>query len=237
MDDAPIKSVHCPDTKDREHEDVSASVGNIVSELTTETQLPTVNVIGTPVSAMSFEQQLDLMFSWAKHNVSRYVCLANSYVLTEAHHNPDYQAVLTKADLVVPEDDFLVWLIRAFAFKHQNRISRLNILLALCKRAEEEGQSIFFCCNFEGISSRMRTRLSADFPGLKVAGMVSIPYSHLIAEDNEALTETINESGADIVFVALSSPKQEDWMAQHRDHINAVMVGLIHCSNEKIRSI
>lgn len=185
-----------------------------------------VNVVSSPISALPFDRQIDVMVDWAKQKVSKFVCVANVHMLMEAHWNKDFQAVLEKADLVTPDGMPLVWLLRVFGFKDQDRVAGLDILLALCKRAELEGQSVLFVGSTEETLSRIRCRLLSDFPNLKLAGMIAPPFRDLTFDEDKHLVHNINRSGATIVFVAFGCPKQESWMAQHRDRIDAVMVGL-----------
>ena len=185
-----------------------------------------VNVVSSPISALPFDRQIDVMVDWAKQKVSKFVCVANVHMLMEAHWNKDFQAVLEKADLVTPDGMPLVWLLRVFGFKDQDRVAGLDILLALCRRAELEGHSVLFVGSTEDTLKRMRCRLLSDFPNLKLAGMISPPFREWTTEENMQLVHNINRSGATIVFVAFGCPRQESWMAQHRDHVDAVMVGL-----------
>ena len=185
-----------------------------------------VNIVSSPVSALPFDRQIDMMINWAKQNVSRFVCVANVHMLMEAHWHSDFRGVLEKADLVTPDGMPLVWLLRILGFKNQDRVAGLDILLALCKRAEQEGEKVLFVGSTHAILHRIRCRLRKDFPKLKLVGTISPPFGDLSPKDDECLAEEINQSGVTIVFVAFGCPKQERWMAQHRDRINAVMVGL-----------
>jgi N-acetylglucosaminyldiphosphoundecaprenol N-acetyl-beta-D-mannosaminyltransferase len=65
------------------------------------------------------------------------------------------------------------------------------------------------------------------FPGVEIVGSYSPPFRTLTDEEDKSVVQRINASGADIVWVGLSTPKQERWMAGHLGKINApVMVGV-----------
>jgi N-acetylglucosaminyldiphosphoundecaprenol N-acetyl-beta-D-mannosaminyltransferase len=68
--------------------------------------------------------------------------------------------------------------------------------------------------------------LRLQFPKLDIAGAFSPPFRKLTDEEDAAIVERINSSGAGIVWVGLGCPKQEAWMHEHRGRINAVMVGV-----------
>ena len=188
--------------------------------------LPRINVIDSPVTALPFEQQIKLMMSWAKCRVSKFVCVANVHMLVEAYRHPDLGSVLKSADMVTPDGMPLVWMMKSLGVTTQDRVAGLDILAALCQAASVQGVSIFFVGSTPEILSRMRARLKREFPDLPIAGMEPLPFRPLTPAEDQALIEKVHNSGAGLVMVSLGCPKQERWMAQHKDKIQAVMLGL-----------
>ena len=72
----------------------------------------------------------------------------------------------------------------------------------------------------------LEQKLKERYPHLQIAGMVSPPFRSLSAEEDAAEIEKINASGADIIWVGLGAPKQENWMYDHRDKVHGVMIGV-----------
>lgn len=166
------------------------------------------------------------MQSWAKSRESRVVCVANVHMLMEAHQHPEFRQVLDRADLVAPDGMPLVWMMRWQGVPNQDRLAGLDIFFALCQRAQAEGISIYFLGSTADTLTRIDERLRLDFPRLRIAGLESPPFRPLSEEEDQALIERVNASGAGLVFVALGCPKQEFWMDAHRGRISSVMVGL-----------
>ena len=188
---------------------------------------PSQSVIGSPVTALPFEAQINLMVEWAAHRLSKVVCVANVHMIMEAKTRSEFANVLADADLVTPDGMPLVWLMNLTAAnRRQDRVAGMDILMALCQQAEVKKISIFFLGSESAILDRMRKRLNQDFPGLKVAGMEPLPFRPLTSQEDEAVAQKINQSGAGLVLVSLGCPKQELWTSQHRGKIQAVMVGL-----------
>ncbi|MGA7933195.1 MAG: WecB/TagA/CpsF family glycosyltransferase [Kovacikia sp.] len=183
-------------------------------------------VIGFPVTALPFDDQIALLLEWAKSSVSKVVCIANVHMLIEAHRNPDFACVLKGADLVTPDGMPLVWMLKLMGSPKQNRIAGMDVLLALCKLASPQGISVFFLGSQDTILARMKVRLEREFPNLKIAGMEPLPFRPLTPTEDEAIIQRLNDSGAGLVMVSLGCPKQELWMAQHKDKVQAVMIGL-----------
>ncbi|MBD3880182.1 WecB/TagA/CpsF family glycosyltransferase [Phormidium tenue FACHB-886] len=189
---------------------------------------PIQSVIGSPVTALSFESQVNLMVDWATHRLSKVVCVANVHMLMEAKARADFADVLAHADIVTPDGMPLVWLMNLTSAgkRRQDRVAGMDILMALCKQATTKGISLFFLGSEAAILDRMRDRLQRDFPGLKIVGMEPLPFRPLTPEEDEAIVQKINQSGAGLVLVSLGCPKQEFWTSQHKGKIQAVMIGL-----------
>ncbi|KAF3886890.1 MULTISPECIES: WecB/TagA/CpsF family glycosyltransferase [Nostocales] len=187
---------------------------------------PTQKVLDFPITALRFNDQMQTILKWAKARESKTVCVANVHMLMEAYWNPDFGTVLQNADLVTPDGMPLVWMMKLLGARYQDRVAGMDILLAVCELAQKQNVSVFFVGSQTEILSRMRNRLETEFPSLKIAAMEPLPFRPMTPAEDEALVDKINSSGAGIVFVSLGCPKQENWMAQHKDRIKAVMIGL-----------
>jgi N-acetylglucosaminyldiphosphoundecaprenol N-acetyl-beta-D-mannosaminyltransferase len=188
--------------------------------------LTTKAILGSPVTAIPFDDQVSVITDWATKRQNRYVCVANVHMVVEAHWHVDFASVLQQADLVTPDGMPLVWLLRSMGVKHQNRVAGLDLFLAVCRKAQEQGIPVFFVGSQSMILERIRSRLHREFPTLTIAGMEPLPFRPLKPDERELLLTRIEESGAGLVFVSLGCPKQEKWMHQNRDRISAVMLGL-----------
>lgn len=186
----------------------------------------TINVIGSAVTALAFDAQIETMLSWASAKLSKVVCVANVHMLTEAYWHPEFAAILKSADIVAPDGMPLVWMMKLLGARYQNRVAGMDILLSLCKQAPQRNLSVFFLGSEARILEKIRTKLEQEFPELNIAGMEPLPFRPLTQEEDEAIAQKINASGATLVLVSLGCPKQEYWMNQHKDKIQAVMIGL-----------
>ncbi|MBW4560986.1 MAG: WecB/TagA/CpsF family glycosyltransferase [Mojavia pulchra JT2-VF2] len=188
--------------------------------------LPTQKVLDFPITALRFEEQIQTILKWAIARESRTVCVANVHMLMEAHWNPEFASVLHHADVVTPDGMPLVWMMRQMGVRYQDRVAGMDILQALCKSAQVQNLSVFFVGSQTEILSKMRKRLEQEFPSLKIAAMEPLPFRPLTENEDADLINKINSSGAGLVFLSLGCPKQENWMAQHKGKIQAVMIGM-----------
>ncbi len=185
-----------------------------------------IDLLGSPVTALLFDEQIEKILKWGGARRSKVVCVANVHMLVEAYWHPELSLVLQNASLVTPDGMPLVWMMNLLGASEQNRVAGMDILLALCKLAPEQNVKMFFLGSEVRILEKMRIELEYRFPQLQIAGMESLPFRPLTPEEDAAVIEKIHQSGAGIVLVSLGCPKQEYWMAQHKDKIEAVMIGL-----------
>jgi N-acetylglucosaminyldiphosphoundecaprenol N-acetyl-beta-D-mannosaminyltransferase len=101
------------------------------------------------------------------------------------------------------------------------RVYGPDLMLAVLALAAEREWSSFFYGGGPDVPELLAKRLTARFPGLRVAGTWSPPFRPLTPEEDQAVVERINRSRADLVWVGLSTPKQERWMAAHVGRVHA----------------
>ncbi len=188
--------------------------------------LPTRKVLDFPITALRLHEQIQTIIQWASERKSKTVCVANVHMLMEAHWNPEFASVLKDADIVTPDGMPLVWMMKKLGATSQDRVAGLDILASVCQSAPKRNVSLFFLGSQTQILSGMRSKLKKEYPDLKIAAMEPLPFRPLTPSEDEALIKKINDSGAGVVFVSLGCPKQEKWMSEHKDKIQAVMIGL-----------
>ncbi len=207
---------------------MSSCISQLDSKVTNSVtpEMPTVSIIGFPVTALLFHEQIEAVLQWANASISKAVCVANTHMLVEAHKKPQFGVVLKTADLVTPDGMPLVWVMKMMGAVSQNRVAGMDIFLSLCDASPRRNISIYFLGAQSAVLTQMRSRLKVEFPNLDIAGMEPLPFRPLTVDEDEHLIQRVNDSGAGLVFLALGCPKQEKWIAAHKDRIRAVMIGL-----------
>lgn len=185
------------------------------------------NVLGVGVSAINFSMALETIDGWIAKQDRHYVCITGVHGVMESQGDEDLRAIHNAAGLVTPDGMPLVWLSRLHGFKHVDRVYGPDLMLALCQHSLQKGYRHFFYGGAEGVPERLAHQLTQRFPGLQVTGTLSPPFRPLTEEEDGQVVEKINASAADIVWVGLSTPKQERWMAAHVGKLQApVMIGV-----------
>jgi len=172
-------------------------------------------------------QALDQIACWIAHRIPTYVVVACVNDIMHAHRNPVLRRVTNAAGMVTPDGMPLVFLSRWMGYPHVDRVYGPDLMLAVSAMMAERGYSSYYYGGAEGVPEMLAEKMSARFPGLKIAGTYSPPFRSLIREEDEAIVEQINAANPDVIWVALGCPKQTIWMAEHRPRLKApVLIGV-----------
>ena len=185
-----------------------------------------LSVLETLVDTTDYQEVVEDVASWAKHNESRYVCVANVHMTMEAYDSSAFRDMVNGADLVVPDGMPLVWMMRLKGRRDQQRVYGPTLMLYILEAAEREGIPVGFYGGQEDVLKLLVEKIQARYVGLGVAYAYSPPFRDLTPEEDAEVDEQINHSGAKILFVGLGCPKQETWMSKHHGKIQAVMLGV-----------
>ncbi len=186
-----------------------------------------VRVLDVDLSVTNYDEVCDLIYEWSLKKKSAYICACNVSSVLEARKNPKFAKVLNGAMIATPDGVPLVWALRWLGVRGQQRVYGPDILLRFAKYvAAKTGHTSFFIGGGPGIAYRLGKELRDRYPGFEVAGTYSPPYTNLTLQEDRSIVDRINRSGATVVWVGLGAPKQEIWMADHADKINAVMIGV-----------
>ena len=186
----------------------------------------TAQVIGSPIDGINMPDVVERIMGWARQHASRYVCICNVHSLVTGRLDPDFGKVLAESDLNTADGVPLVWSVRAAGHRAQQRVAGPDLVNPLCASAAREGISIFLYGSTPEVLDKFREKLAASHPDLVIAGAISPPFRPLDEAEKQEVIDTINGSGAAIVWVGLGCPKQEKWMAEHRGKLDAVMIGV-----------
>jgi N-acetylglucosaminyldiphosphoundecaprenol N-acetyl-beta-D-mannosaminyltransferase len=189
--------------------------------------IPRANILGVGVSAINMEIALRTMEDWISRREPHYVCGTPVHAVMESQRDKELRRIHNAAGLVTPDGMPLVWLSRVMGFPHVERVYGPDLTLAMCERSIKPGYQHFFYGGGPGVAEELVFRLRSRFPGLKVCGTYSPPFRPLTPEEDRAVVAQINATKPDIVWVGISTPKQQYWMAEHVGQLSAfVLIGV-----------
>lgn len=186
----------------------------------------TISILGLPVSAITYAEWLEQIGAWVGETPRRvhHVCTINPEMVMIAQRDPNFQHILQRADLTVPDGVGLLWAARRQGRPLPERVTGSDGVPIIAARAAQEGWRLFLLGAAPGVAETAARVLSERYPCLKIAGV----YSGSPAPEEEAeLCERVNASGADVLFVAYGAPEQDKWIARNSPRLRvAIAMGV-----------
>ena len=188
--------------------------------------LPKVQVLACPITVATPTQLIDEVFRLAEMRKGSYVTFTNVHMLMEAQNNPQFARVVAEADMASPDGAPVALFMNKYYGLNQERMPGMAILPLLLEEAEHRGKSVFFYGGKQEVLDVITAKIKAQLPQLQVAGMHSPPFRPLTEAEKEAEGEMFALADADLIFVALGCPRQENWMAAHAGTVKGCMLGV-----------
>jgi len=186
---------------------------------------PRANVLGVGIDPLDLDRAVARAIAWTERPIrrARYACFCTVNTVMECQENARFRAVVNAADLAAPDGMPLVWLARHQGFPDTSRVYGPDFVLRFFERTGRRYRH-FFYGGAPGVADELAHRLGQRFGPLEVAGTLSPPFGTLTAEQDAAMVATINAAAPDVIWVGLSTPKQDYWAAAHATRLNATLI-------------
>jgi N-acetylglucosaminyldiphosphoundecaprenol N-acetyl-beta-D-mannosaminyltransferase len=183
-------------------------------------------VLGVGVNAVQIPAVVTQIERWnSERNACHFIAVTGMHGITEAQHDPFFRTILNSADLVVPDGMPLVWLGRRYGHPLKRRVYGPELLETFCSETGATYRHFFFG-GAPGVADSLGQILNKKY-NINVVGCYSPPFRPVSVEEDEAILALIHEAKPDILWVGLSTPKQERWMYEHRPRLRVpVLVGV-----------
>lgn len=186
-----------------------------------------VDILGVPATPCTMDEAVDRVASCIQTGRRSFMTFSGVHGVMEAQRHPEVLRAHRAAELVACDGVPLVWGSRWAGVKKSGRITGRDFVVACCARAEAEGWSSFLYGGKPGVAEMLGEALQDRFPAVRIVGTYTPPFRAMTPTEDEQVVEAINASNADLVWVGLSTPQQELWMADHRDRLHpAVLFGV-----------
>ena len=188
----------------------------------------TVEILGVRVNLETYDSAIGKVEERIKRGCGAgYVILMSANNLVNAKQDPVFKKISNRSFLSLPDGMFLVWAAKLKGGEIKTNTRGTDFLYKLCERTHDNGYKHFFYGGRPGIADELKDAFEKKFPATQIAGTYCPPFRNLTEEEDREICEIINDSGADIVWVGLSTPKQEYWMSEHVSKLKvSLMIGV-----------
>ena len=185
------------------------------------------DILGVRVSSINLEDAVARIEGWIAERSHQYVCVTGVHGVMECRCNERLRRIHNEAGMTTPDGMPLVWLSHLFGKRHTTRVYGPDLMRRMGAVSNVHGYRHFFYGGGEGVAEKLKQAVINANPKLKVVGTLCPPFRELTPEEDRNVVGAINAARPDILWVGLSTPKQEFWMASHLGRIEApVMVGV-----------
>jgi N-acetylglucosaminyldiphosphoundecaprenol N-acetyl-beta-D-mannosaminyltransferase len=185
------------------------------------------DVLGVGISAVNMPMAVRQIDAWVHRRECNYVCITGVHGVMESQRDEQLKRIHNVAGMVTPDGMPMVWINRLCGNEHVSRVYGPDLMAEVCGQSVQKGHKHFLYGGGDGVAEKLAEKLRERFPGIQIVGTYTPPFRALTEDEDREIIQQINKSGADIVWVGLSTPKQEHWMSRHIGRLHApVMVGV-----------
>lgn len=183
-----------------------------------------INLLGLRVSAINLPLARDLILGAITKRQRGYICVRDAHGVVRAQKERSLRLAHNRAFLVTPDGMPLVWALRFAGHKDAGRVYGPDLMAELFGAGQAANVGHYLYGTTSENLEKLRQRLLTRFPDARISGMYAPPFRTLSSAEESDVAEMINATGADIVWVGLSTPKQELWMHRMRPYLNPAML-------------
>jgi N-acetylglucosaminyldiphosphoundecaprenol N-acetyl-beta-D-mannosaminyltransferase len=186
-----------------------------------------VNILGVGISVLNLNTALDAIADAVRQRRKGYICVTGVHGVMEAQTDAHFRRILNGAFLCTPDGMPMVWMGKIHGHREMKRVYGPDLMLDVCAWSETSGAKHFFYGGADGVADLLAKKLKEKFPKLDVVGTYTPPFRALTADEEKGLQDTIRAARPDILWVGLSTPKQEKFMAEYLPKLDVtLMVGV-----------
>ncbi len=186
-----------------------------------------INVLGVGVHALNLPLAIEVLRQAIATRTKGYVCVTGVHGVSEAQSDSEFRAILNRALLNTPDGMPMVWLGRWSGAREMDRVYGPDLLVEVCQASESAGWRHFFYGGAPGTAPDLAAHLQARFPKLIVAGTFTPPFRPLTTDEMKELQAIVAAARPDIMWIGLSTPKQERFMSATLASLEVpVMIGI-----------
>lgn len=184
------------------------------------------NILKVNIAVTNMEESVQYLLDQLEAIKGEYICFSNVHTTVTAYSDAAYCQVQNEAFMALPDGRPLSLVQRLRGYEYAEQVAGPDFMIAFMKAGVERKVKHYFYGSTEETLAGLERNLKKLIPDIQIAGMESPPFRPLTEGEDQAAIERIHQSGADVIWVGLGAPKQENWMAAHQGKIHALMFGV-----------
>lgn len=175
-------------------------------------------ILGVSVNTENYDELIPKVFENIEAGKKSLIVAINPEKLMKAKEDPELKALLNRAEFQIPDGIGVILASKLKKGQIRSRVTGIDMMDRVVQEAAIRGKRIFLYGAKPGVAQEAAARLQVMHPNIQIAGI-----QHGYEKDVQVVLDTINQAKPDILFVAMGSPKQEQWIEQHRDQLHPML--------------
>ena len=183
-----------------------------------------VNVLGVGISIINLKSARAAIAEALAERRKGYICVRDVNGVIEAQRDPSFRAILNRAFLCTPDGMPMVWSGKCAGYREIDRVYGPDLMAEVCDWTRTSGHTHFLYGGADGVAQLLKERLEARFPGVRIVGTFTPPFRPLSTQEQADLQSQIAAARPDIIWVGLSTPKQERFMSEYLPKLDTTLM-------------
>jgi len=185
-----------------------------------ELDIPTVTLFGIPVHAVTMSQALDVIDRTIAEHKRLQIGVVNAAKVVNMRRNSALGQDVLTSDFILADGMAVVWASRLLRQPLPERVTGIDLMMGMFERGNRHRYRVFCLGATEEVSSRVAERIAAEYPNVILAGR---HHGYFTDAEEPAIAKAIADSHPDILLVAMTSPRKENFLARWSDQIGAAI--------------
>lgn len=191
---------------------------------TTDPALNSIHLHGMRVDRVTMDDTLALVEQFVKSRQPHHIVTADASMIVTYNEDKEFAAIVDQSALVTPDGAGILWASKHLGEPVTSKVSGVDLAARCCALSAEKNWRVFFFGAAPGVAEEARARMLARYPGAQIVGFRD---GFFTAETEPQVVEQIRAAKPDILLVALGIPKQEKFIARHKDTLGVpVLIGV-----------
>ncbi|WP_442596793.1 WecB/TagA/CpsF family glycosyltransferase [Neobacillus sp. D3-1R] len=172
-------------------------------------------ILGVDVCTDNYDSLIAKLLKKIDNREKAFIVAINPEKIMKAEEDEGLRNLLNSADFQIPDGIGVILASKLKGGQIRERVTGIDMMLKLCEAAAKHGKKVFLYGGKPGRADQAKAKLEEMYPGIQIVGTVD-GYQ----KDEQLVHQTINESQADIIFVAMGSPRQENWIIANKEQLH-----------------
>jgi N-acetylglucosaminyldiphosphoundecaprenol N-acetyl-beta-D-mannosaminyltransferase len=175
-----------------------------------------INIAGINIDNITMDQAVKRIYEFIASDSNHSIYTPNAEIMMDGISNKDLNKVLNSADMLVADGAGVVLASKILGKEVKQKVSGIDLAKSLLASSSKKPINFFLFGGKPGIAEKAHANIICDYPTAKIVGTRNGYFSDA---DNEQIIDEINKSGAEVLFVCLGAPKQEQWIHDNKDKL------------------